>query len=339
MAGNGVPRFGVRHAYVLILLMGGVLVGRSTRTDAQSVAVAGAPPAWAYPLAASPPAPPDSITPRHVPGSRTAFTAARTLDRFDVADWFPESHPPMPRSVSHGRPPSAFACGFCHLPDGAGRPENAQLAGLSATYIEQQVRAIRDGSRDLPWPGPKRPMDSMRLVAVAATDAEIAEAARYFANLEPRRRSRVVEATRVPRMRVGASGLHFLSAQGGDEPLGGRLLEVPANTERHELHDPRVEYVAYVPVGSIARGRGLALHGIPPTTPACASCHGVGLRGTSVAPLIAGRSASYVLRQLIAFSAGSRADSAAAPMRGVAGTLSLDNMIALAAYVASLNPN
>jgi cytochrome c553 len=64
-----------------------------------------------------------------------------------------------------------------------------------------------------------------------------------------------------------------------------------------------------------------------------------GLRGTSVAHLIAGRSASYLLRQLIAFSVSSRADSAAAPMRAVARTIALRNMIALAAYVASRNPN
>jgi cytochrome c553 len=83
----------------------------------------------------------------------------------------------------------------------------------------------------------------------------------------------------------------------------------------------------------------VATQGIPPATAPCVSCHGVGLRGTPIAPLIAGRSASYLLRQLIAFSVSSRADSAAAPMRALAGTLSLDNMIAVAAYVASLNPN
>ena len=198
---------------------------------------------------------------------------------------------------------------------------------------------MRNGRRDLPWAGKRRPMDAMRLVAVSATDAEIDEAARYFASLQPRRRSRVVETSRVPRMRVGASGLYFLATEGGDEPLGNRLLEAPASTERHELHDPSVDYVAYVPLGSIARGRALATRGITPTTAPCVSCHGVGLRGTSVAPLIAGRSASYLLRQLIAFSVSSRADSAAAPMRAVARTLTLRNMIALAAYVASLNPN
>jgi cytochrome c553 len=174
------------------------------------------------------------------------FTERRALNGFDVVDWFPESHPAMPASVSRGRRPRTLACAFCHLPDGGGRPENAELAGLPADYIVQQVAAIRERTRDLPWPGPGRPMDAMRLVAESATEPEILEAARYFASLQPRRRARVVETTRIPRVRAG-SGLYFLDAAGGTEALGQRLVEVPASTERHELHDPHVPYTAYVP--------------------------------------------------------------------------------------------
>jgi cytochrome c553 len=230
------------------------------------------------------------------------------------------------------------ACGFCHLPDGGGRPENAALAGLPAEYIVQQVEAIRDGTRDLPWPGPARPMDAMRLIAAAATEEEVLEAARYFASLQPRQRSKVVETTRIPRVQPG-SGLYFLTPGGGNEALGQRLVELPASAERHELHDPSVPYTAYVPLGSLRRGSTLAGRGVPPATPSCSSCHGPTLRGTALAPPIAGRSASYLLRQLLAFSAGTRADSAGAPMRAVARTLTLEDMIGAAAYVGSLTPN
>jgi hypothetical protein len=40
-----------------------------------------------------------------------------------------------------------FACGFCHLPNGLGRPENSSLAGLPASYIVQQVADFKSGAR------------------------------------------------------------------------------------------------------------------------------------------------------------------------------------------------
>jgi cytochrome c553 len=294
-------------------------------------------PAWVYPLVASPGKRPDSIAPRHVPGSRMTFTAARALDPFDVADWFPASHPAMPPSVARGRRPAVLACAFCHLADGGGRPENAELAGLPVDYMVQQVRAMRDGKRDLPWPGRGRPMDAMRHIASAATEDEIVEAARYFASLRPHRRARVVETARIPRVQ-GAVGLYFLVPTGGTEILGERLVEVPLSAQRHELHDPHVPYVAYAPLGSIRRGRTIAMRGLPPLTTPCVSCHGDGLRGTAQGPPLAGRSPSHLLRQLIAFSTGTRGDSAATPMSAVARSLSVERMIAVAAYAGALEP-
>jgi cytochrome c553 len=163
-------------------------------------------------------------------------------------------------------------------------------------------------------------------------------AARYFARLTPRRRAQVVETERIPRVRPG-TGLYFLAADAGEELLGERLIEVATDAERHELHDARVEYVAYVPPGSIARGQELAKKGVPGSkAQACTSCHGSKLRGAGPAPPIAGRSPSYLLRQLIGFAAGSRSTKDAAPMRAVAGALTVRDMIAAAAYAGSLAP-
>jgi len=53
--------------------------------------------------------------------------------------------PPMPRIVAHGRD-DAWACAYCHLPNGQGRPENAPLAGLPAAYIVEQVNAQSCGA-------------------------------------------------------------------------------------------------------------------------------------------------------------------------------------------------
>jgi cytochrome c553 len=279
----------------------------------------------------------DSVTPRRVPGSTVAYTDLRAHDRFNVPDWYPDSHPAMPDIVARGRRPAVWACGYCHLPDGAGRPENAALAGLPVKYIEQQMAAMRTGARGSPWHAPNKPADIMRGIADSATAQEVTTAARYFSKLHPRRRARVVEAESIPRVRPGV-GLYFLAGESGEQPLGQRLIEVATDAERHELHDAQVEYVAYVPPGSIARGRELAKRGVPGVKSACTSCHGPKLRGVGLVPPIAGRSPSYMLRQLLGFAAGSRATPEAAPMRAVAAALRLEDMIAAAAYAGSLTP-
>jgi cytochrome c553 len=319
------------------------LMAQAPRADAPSSKTTAEPPAWAMPLGTGAAAPFDSVTPRRVPGSTVAYTDRQAHDRFSVPDWYPGSHPAMPDIVARGRRPAVWACGYCHLPDGAGRPENAALAGLPAKYIEQQMAAMRTGARTSPWHAPNKPADFMRAVADSATPAEVAAASRYFSKLEPRRRARVVETDTIPRVRAG-TGLYFLAEEGTREPLGQRLIEVATDAERHELHDARVEYVAYVPPGSIARGRELATRGVPGASglpgikSACTSCHGPKLRGVGLVPPIAGRSPSYLLRQLLGFAAGSRSTPEAAPMRAVAGALRLEDMIAAAAYAGSLAP-
>ncbi len=312
-------------------------VGAQGTRAAPSASAGAEPPAWAMPMGTGAAAPFDSVTARRVPGSSVTFTELRAHDRFDVPDWYPGSHPPMPNVVSRGRRPAVWACGYCHLPDGAGRPENAALAGLPAKYMVRQVEAMRSGTRGSPWHAPNKPAVLMRTVADSATPAEVAEAARYFSKLKPRRRARVVEAERIPRVRPGV-GLYFLAPDGGEEPLGQRLIEVASDAERHELHDARVEYVAYVPPGSIARGKALATRGVPGVNSACTSCHGPRLRGVGPVPPIAGRSPSYLLRQLLGFAAGARSGPDAAPMRAVTAALRLEDMIAAAAYAGSLTP-
>lgn len=147
----------------------------------------------------------------------------------------------------------------------------------------------------------------------------------------------MVEVDSIPRVSA-ALGLYFPALEGGVEPLGRRLIEVPEDSERHELRDAHVAYIAYVPKGSIARGRTLAKSGARQGAAGCASCHGPQLRGLGPVPPIAGRSPSYILRQLLAFRTGRRATVASAPMRDVAATLEIDDMIAAAAYAASRKP-
>ena len=66
--------------------------------------------------------------------------------------------------------------------------------------------------------------------------------------------------------------------------------------------------------------------------------HGTDLRGVGVIPPLAGRSPTYIVRQLLAFRSGARSAEAGAPMMPVVALMSVDDMIATAAYAASLEP-
>jgi len=327
-------------AVTFALLCGGAL-GASAQTVRDSAHATVVSPRWAFPVRASGAAPvaPDSVLRLRVPNSARLYTAAQIANLYAVPDWFP-SHGVMPEVVARGRRPAVYACAYCHLADGRGRPENALLAGMPAAYIEAQVAAIRSGERRPPPGAVSPPYEAMRLVAERATDAEIAVAARYFAALRAGPpRTRIIEADSVPALR-SMSGVYALdTATHGKnvDSLGGRLVDVATDAVRHERHDPRVPYLTFVPRGSISRGRAIAT--TPSAAPrACVGCHGPALRGVGLVPPIAGRAPSYLLRQLLAFNAGTRSTPAAAPMRDVASRLTLDDMIAVAAYAGSLRP-
>jgi cytochrome c553 len=55
-------------------------------------------------------------------------------------------------------------------------------------------------------------------------------------------------------------------------------------------------------------------------------------------PSIAGRSPSYVVRQIYDIQSGARAGVANQSMKAVVANLSVNDMVAIAAYTASLNP-
>jgi cytochrome c553 len=295
-------------------------------------------PAWLYPQPpSSAPAVFDSVTPIRLRGSRSAFPESRLHSLFFAPDWDSRSHPIMPPVVAVGRRPEVYACGYCHMPDGAGRPENVMLAGLPAAYIVAQVLDMKQSARHGAYTGSFAPSDNMWIVARAATDAEVSVAAEYFSQLQPRQRTRVVQAVRIPKVQA-AVGLYRVAAGTETEPLDGRVVEVPADFGRHEHRDPRVAYTSYVPVGSVARGRALAATVLPGSVLSCTGCHGPQLRGGGTIPPIAGRSPAYLVRQLVAFRTGARAGPSGATMQLTANAMSLPDMIAVSAYAASLRP-
>src|SRR5262249_40795993 len=107
-----------------------------------------APPEWAYP-AAPPGFQPeaDNGQPKHIAGSQKAYSEKEINDPHAPPDWFPNEHAPMPDIVAHGKAPAVNGCAQCHLANGHGHPESANLSGLPAGYIEEQLAVFKSGDR------------------------------------------------------------------------------------------------------------------------------------------------------------------------------------------------
>jgi cytochrome c553 len=299
------------------------------------------PPPWAYPVAppaAKPaaPAPPLDPEPKRVPGSDVALTLAQIRDiGRGPPDWHPNDHPPMPEVVAKGRAGGVLACGYCHLPNGLGRPENSGIAGLPVDYIVQQVRDFREGKRRSSVPAMGPPANMAKLAAVTH-DEEVRIAAQYFASLPRQKWIRVVESANVPKTRVAGS-MFVVEDAAAMEPIGVRIVEVPEDRARTDLRDSKSGFVAYVPPGSIKKGEAYVKTGGGKGA-ACTVCHGHDLRGLGPMPHLAGRSPSYIVRSLWDLQHGSRAGAWAPLMAESVAGLSVEDMVNIAAYAASLDP-
>ena len=271
-----------------------------------------------------------------VPGSSLALALNEIRNLYSPPDWHPGDHPPMPDIVARGRNPGVFACGYCHLPNGLGRPENASVAGLPAEYIVQQMKDYKNGLRVSAEPT-MGPPASMLALAINASDREIAQAAEYFANLPRLPWIRVIETDTVPRTRIEGWMLVPIDG-GGTEPIGQRIIEMAEDLERTELRDFRSGFIAYAPTGSVARGEALVMTGGEGKTVSCGTCHGEDLSGLGPVPPLAGRSPSYIVRQLYDFQTGSRKGAWSELMQESVAQLTTDDLVSIAAYISSRDP-
>jgi cytochrome c553 len=328
---------------VVMMVVNGCLVVTHARgrSETKVAAKRTAPPYWAFavdPGAGGMSAPEETTdrTTLHVPGSAAAFTYVQLHDFYNVPDWHPDGHPEMPEAVARGRNPEVYACGYCHLPNGLGRPENSSLAGLPMAYIVQQLADFKSGARKSSEPRLK-PVSYMIGVAAKANEKEVRVAARYFSGLQLKPWIRVVETRTVPKTHV--SGWMLVSTKGGPrEAIGQRIIEMPEDLERTELRDDASGFVAYVPAGSVKRGQMLVTRGEAGKTMGCALCHGMGLKGMGNAPGIVGRSPSYVVRQLFDMQSGARAGAGSRLMKPAVEKLTVEDMVAIAAYLGSVRP-
>jgi cytochrome c553 len=298
-----------------------------------ALAIAAEKPEWAFPVTEKEqPAPRIEGTRLRSPppGSTLSITRAKADDMFDIPNWYPDMYPAMPKVVQLGnKDTQTRACGSCHLPTGTGHDESAYVAGLPVAYFVRQLADWKSGDRKFGG--------IMIALAKTATDAEITDAASYFASVKPRQWIRVAEADTVPKSFIGPGNKRLVHPAGGSEPLGNRIIEVPENEEDVVYRDPRTGFVAYVPPGSVAKGEALVTTGGGKTV-ACGTCHGVTLQGMGDVPAIAGRHPNYIVRQLWNIQNGDRTGASAALMRPVVEKLSNDDMLAIAAYVASRAP-
>jgi cytochrome c553 len=297
-----------------------------------------APPAWAYPV--MDPGfqrPPEDGTKYTREGSTLSLTMTEINDPFNPPDWYPNEHPPMPQVVAHGRMPDVRACGQCHMPHGMGHPESSSLAGLPANYIVEQMAAYKGGTRKSSVPARSA---SMITIASAATDEEVKAAAEYFASLKPVKWVRIEEAVMVPTTYVGAGNMRHAhhGEAAGTEPLGNRIIEIPEDTPGAELRDSHSPFMAYVPVGSVAKGEELVKTGGGGKTIQCSICHGPDLRGLGDVPSIIGRSPIYLARQLYDIKHGARTGAGVELMKAVVANLTDEDIIAIAAYTTSVGP-
>lgn len=295
---------------------------------------------WAYPV-------PDPQTPgaagardnakKSLPGSSRSFTQAQIDDQYNPPDWFPDEHGPLPNVVQKGI--QAQACGSCHLMSGMGHPESATLAGLPVEYMLRQMEDFKKGLRKDPEIHEKSLRAArMDIIAAGLPDDQMRQAIEWFAALKPIVWYKVEEAQTVPKTWVNNGRMRLPLASGGTEPLGNRIITLPQDPERVEERDPHSGFIAYVPPGSLKRGEELVKNGGAGKTVACAICHGEGLKGLGDVPRLAGIHPIYIVRQLFDIQVGANSSSAAAQMKKVVEKLSEDDMIAIAAYTASLQP-
>lgn len=311
-----------------------VVVGRAQAGDG---AHAGMP--WAFvvndpvPAGVKPPDPQEVVT---VPGSSLSIPRSQISMAIGPPDWHPEGHPPMPPVVARGGGKGVQPCAYCHLPNGQGKPENSPVAGLPYEYIVQQMEDWRNGRRGTSAPKAGSPW-FMVSIGKAATAEDVRAAAQYFSSIPFKPgRVRVIETDRVPMTRF-AGWVHQVLESGKTEPIGTRVVETPEDLHRFELRDDAVGFIAYVPKGAIARGQKIVSTGGSRSV-ACTTCHGEGLRGLGPIPPLAGRSPSYLARQIRDFQTGARDGLWSDLMDAAVKRLTVEDIVDIVAYAASLKP-
>jgi cytochrome c553 len=279
-------------------------------------------------------------------GSQESFTMGEVWNFYGPADWYPQDHPPAPDIVAFGREGDGIpACAMCHMHNGQGLMQNGSVIGLSEEYILRQLHEFNAGLRESSDTN-KSNSYAMAAIGRKLTEEDMQTAAAYYSKIKPQKWVEVVESDVVPQFKASTNGL-FTKVSDETGPLGERLIEMPKDAfEATRLRSPRGQWIAYTPVGSLERGKLLVETGstiengetVFGRTIPCAACHGGDMRGSFLGPTIAGRSPSYLARQMFDFQSGSRAGEKAVLMIPTLQNLTNNDVIAIVAYISSLDP-
>ena len=309
-----------------LLLATSLLISTSVLADNQIPNA----PAWSTPARGVPAL--EVVEPtvkRQLEGSTVHYTQVEIDNKFSAPDWFPDQHIPMPNIVQFGKKPKVWACASCHLASGTGHPESSTLAGLSATYMTSQLKAFASGER-IDYSG------HMNRMAALMTETEMREASTWFASLPAQQFITVKEVSSVPFTYVDSTRMRQIdTSKTSSEPIGNRIIEIPVDKDIVHKRAPLSEFISYVPVGSIARGKNLVQTGGGKTIP-CMSCHGADLSGSQIGPAIAGNFGIYTVRQLQGFKSNTRNGAQSAMMKPVVASLTDEDIVDIAAYLSSV---
>ena len=335
-----------KTSLIVASLIGTFLTGNSTLAEEDPLPDHLRELAWAYAISMEKPPPLPKVEGKlSLPDTPLTFTRDEIAGRKDgkafqtaPADWYPGDHPEMPDIYANGDPARRIvACALCHYPNGKGKAENAPPAGQNRDYLIQQLRDFKNGVRNCAEPR-KSNYQLMIDTAKGMTEEEIVSTAEYMASMKWTQWIKVIETDTVPKTYL-RGGLHIPleDDEAGTEPIGKRIIESPVDSHRTEfLRDPRSGFIAYVPVGSIAKGAELVMTGGAGKTLQCTICHGPGLNGIGPIPGIAARSPSYMARQLNDMKQGTRNGVMAALMKPVMMNLTSEDILNIVAFTASL---
>ncbi|MGH9256501.1 MAG: c-type cytochrome [Vicinamibacterales bacterium] len=323
---------------IALVILGASVIAQQQAAPAPTGPIPAGLPEWAYtppPPPGSPPPPSalpaDDNTAVSIPGTTKTFTRGQLRAVKETMDWYPEDrHGTLPEIARFGKQ-GVRQCTLCHLPDGSGRPENAPISSYHPVYFMQQMEDFRDGLRKSADPR-KANTNVMIGFAKATTREEDLAAAEYFAQQPYPRRIKVVESKTAPKVRL-QGGMHMAvpaNEGGGMVPIhADEIVEIPDDNLRAEARDTRMPWTAYVPPGTLNRGKQVA------AKYQCATCHGANLEGVGPVPPLAGRSPSYTMRQLFDFKTGARRGPWGELMKPVVANMSVQDMAAVSAFAAA----
>jgi cytochrome c553 len=332
---------GALIAIASVALSASVVIAQQAASPGANMPVPPGVPEWAYNTPPPPPGspPPPTALPADdtavikISGTEKTMTRGALRGVKEIPDWYPEDRQGQMPSIVRSGKEGARACGFCHLADGSGRPENAPVSAYHPAYFIQQMEDFKNGLRRSADP---RKGNTWNMIgfAKALTPEETRAAAEWFAQQPYPRRMKVIESKTAPKVRL-QGGMHMKipdNEGGGMEPIGDHIVEIPDDNLRSEARDTRMGWTAYVPPGTLNKGKQLAAKNN------CSVCHGSNLEGVGPIPALAGRSPSYTVRQLFDMKTGTRRGPWSEVMKPIVANMSTQDMMAVAAYAASVAP-